>query len=54
MRPAVSAVRGLLPRGWQLKESYVLLAVVAALTVILLLGGLGFNWLRLALRGLPG
>jgi len=53
VRPAVTAVRGLLPRGWQLKESYVLLTVVAALTVILLLGGLGFNWLRLLLRGLP-
>lgn len=53
VRPAVSLVRGLLPRGLALKETHLLLALIAVLAVVHLLGGLVFRVLRASLLALP-
>lgn len=53
VRPALAAVRVLLPRAWHLKESHLLLVLIALLTGLRLLGGLLVYWLLLLLRAPP-
>lgn len=52
VRPAVSAVRGLLPRSVS-REEHLLVAVIVALLILHLLGALLFGLLRAALLALP-
>jgi uncharacterized protein YggT (Ycf19 family) len=52
VRPLVSAVRGLLPSSLH-KEEYLLLALIAVLLAVYLLGGLVFHALRVSLQALP-
>lgn len=53
VRPAVSAVRGLLPRAVAWKEEHLLVAVIVALLLAHLLGARLFGLLRAALLALP-
>jgi YggT family protein len=52
VRPLVSAARGLLPSSLH-KEEYLLLALIAVLLAVYLLGGLVFHALRVSLQALP-
>jgi uncharacterized protein YggT (Ycf19 family) len=53
VRPAISLARGILPRSSALKEEYLLLAVIAVLVAVLLLGAVVSHVLRASLLALP-